>query len=206
VIDLPALFKEVAIDLAPGLLGTAIKEYLRQRAEEARLVLLDEVKKANIDAANAASKDDAIAVVFRFERAVREGTARLNLRLMAKAMAGSLHIGTLVADEFLLYADALATLSRDEIIVIAAILREHRRRRSLLQNENGDTWWRARIALEAEGWSSDRAGTAATRAQRSGFIRAFQVQDYPTFQPTVMLVDLGRTVDFEDALRAEGIR
>ena len=42
-------------------------------------------------------------------RAAREGAARLNLRLLAKAIAGKLRSGSLVAGEFLQYAEALGS-------------------------------------------------------------------------------------------------
>jgi hypothetical protein len=46
----------------------------------------------------------------------------LNVRLLAKAIAGKLRAGSLVADEFLQYAEAIGSLSRDEIHVIGTML------------------------------------------------------------------------------------
>ena len=50
---------------------------------------------------------------FRYLRAATDGAARLKFRLLAKAIAGKLHAGNLVADEFLLYADSFANLKTD---------------------------------------------------------------------------------------------
>jgi hypothetical protein len=212
MVDLPALFKELAIDLVPSPFGAAIKEYMRQRAEEASRILIEEVRKARIDAAQAASRDDAVASIFRFERAVLEGTARLNLRLMAKAMAGRLQIGTLVADEFLLYADAVAALSRDEIIFIAELFKAHLAREAnpalppAYENVAASPWTDAKLALTQAGWTEDQVTTAATRAQRSGLVAAGSAWGGLVFKVTGMLLDVAATVDFEDALRAEGVR
>jgi hypothetical protein len=101
--------------------GAAIARYFRRRTEQARDILFEELRQANIRDTQAPSEDDAIAVIVRYLRAAHEGAARLNLRLLAKAIAGKLRTGDLVADEFLQYAEALGSLSRDEIIVIAAV-------------------------------------------------------------------------------------
>src|SRR5438105_4782962 len=93
--------------------GAVIGLYFRRRGEQARDILFEELRRANISDAQVAPEDDAIAVIIRYLRAAREGTARLNLRLLAKAIAGKLQSSGLVADEFLQYAQALATLSRE---------------------------------------------------------------------------------------------
>jgi hypothetical protein len=103
--------------------GAAVGRYFRRRTEQARDILFEELRQANISDEQAASEDDAIAVIVRYLRAAREGAARLNLRLLAKAIAGKLRSGSLVADEFLQYAEALGSLSRDEIRVIGAMYR-----------------------------------------------------------------------------------
>jgi hypothetical protein len=100
-------------------------------AEQARDILFEELRKANVSDAQAASEDDAIAVVIRYLRAAREGAARLNLRLLAKAIAGKVQSSRLIADEFLQYAEALASLSRDEIIVIGTMYRYWRAHQDL---------------------------------------------------------------------------
>jgi hypothetical protein len=206
---IPAIFGDVTTALVKSLGTAALKAFINRRAKEAGQILLEEVRKANIDAARAASEDDVIGVVFRFERAVREGTARLNIRLMAKAMAGRLKYNRLVADEFLLFADALAALSRDEIIVIAEMLIAYR---AVQEKPPGPTagdgiaavpWHRAKLALENQGWTKDRITTAATRSQRSGFLIAQSAYGGLIFAVSDMLVELGKSVDFDDALRAE---
>jgi len=80
--------------------------YFHRRDELARDILFEELRLANITDARAASEDDAIAVIVRYLRAAREGAARLNIRLLAKAIAGQVRSGSLVADEFLQYAEA----------------------------------------------------------------------------------------------------
>ena len=125
---LPILVGNVTADLlacfhVPGTAtaGSALGQFQKRRLERAREILLEELRSARISAVEAATEDDAIAIIVRYLRAAQEGSARLNLRLMAKVLAGQAHGGVLYADEFLRYADVLASLSREEVITIAAL-------------------------------------------------------------------------------------
>jgi len=195
--------------------GLAIGRYFRRRAEAARDILLDELRQANISDAQAASEDNAIAVIVRYLRSAREGAARLNLRLLAKAIAGQIQLGRLVADEFLQYADALGSLSREEIVVISTLYRMSVAFRHLGPENPADAhkfaniWaptWRELIKA---GMPAEIAATAAARAQRSGLIYASTAPSDlseaggPGYRVSPWLVDLCKTVDFEDALRRE---
>jgi len=182
--------------------GEAVKGYLQRRSDEARAILLDELRLGNIDAANVAAEDDRVAVVYRYLRASWEGSARVNLRLLAKAIVGCLKTNTLVADAFLPHADALAMLSRDEIILLAMMCR--------IQSRFGDAppinelWPPTVQKLEGIGWSKDYADAIAGRAMRSGYVLAASAWSALSFRPSPLLLDLCKTVDFDDALRREG--
>jgi len=135
----------------------------------------------------------------------------MNLRLLAKAIAGQYRASKLVADEFLAVADTLATLTREEVIVIGALYRVH-----MLQAQRpvdlGTTlpehaWIVAQRDLIAEGMDSDLVRASITMAQRTGLIFVGEtMDDQGAFRPSPKLLELGRTVDFQDALRREGIR
>lgn len=188
-----------------------LAEYLRRRAEAARDILFDEIRHGNITAIEAASEDDTIAVILKYLRVAQEGAARVNLRLLAKAIAGRLQIGRLVADEFLADAAALSTLTRDEIIVIAALCRataEHERSKASLPDPaNISTpWVQAEHQLAASGMNLDVALAAATSAQRTGLIYTGRtLDDISSFCVGPLLRRLAQTVDFQDALRREGV-
>jgi hypothetical protein len=210
--------------------GLAIGRFFRRRAEQARDILFEELSLANISEAQAASEDDAIAVIVRYLRAAREGTARLNLRLLAKAIAGKLRTGNLVADEFLQYAEALGSLSRDEIIVIGVVYKvwaEHQRLAATDPAEAAkytDPWVLAMRELSGKGMAEDLVAAVSARAQRSGLIYGMAAPipkttggggfndtvrtgtDFPSaffYHITPMLTELGKTVDFQDALVRE---
>jgi hypothetical protein len=214
--------------------GAVIGRYFRRRGEQARDILFEELRQANISDAQATSEDDAIAVIVRYLRAAREGAARLNLRLLAKAIAGKLQSGHLVADEFLQYTEALGSLSRDEIIVIAAVYRVWTEHQILAATNPAeatkytDPWVLAMRKLTSESMTEELVTATAARAQRSGLIYAIAAPstrvaggtsgspiplqagtDFPSvffYRITPMLVEVGKTVDFQDALLRETSR
>jgi hypothetical protein len=178
--------------------GETVKKFLRDRSEAATAILFDELGRAEILPAQVAAEDDRVAVVYRYLRAAWEGGARVNLRLLAKAIVGRLWLNTLVPDEFLPHADALAALSRDEIVLIATMYRVHYR------NDSKPVWDTAVSELKEFGWSDDHARATAGRALRSGYVIAGTGFGALKFRLSPMLLDLCKTVDFADALRREG--
>lgn len=199
--------------------GLAIGRYFRRRAEDARNVLFEELRRANISDAQAVSEDDAIAVIVRYLRAAREGAARLNVRLLAKAIAGKLRAGSLVADEFLQYAEAIGSLSRDEIQVIGTMYRYWRAHQDLASTDvqeaaakYGDPWGLTSQELMRLGMTEELIYAIASRAQRSGLIYPMSgIGGFPDkagagnliFRVSPLLIELGMTIDFADALRRE---
>ncbi len=189
--------------------GTIVARYLRKKQEEGRDILLEEVRAGGVEVTTAANQDDLVGVIFRYMRAVQEGAARVNLRLLAKVIAGEYRRGSLVADEFLQHADALASMSRDELIVVAALYRAWVEYEAFMDSHPGgmtvtDPWAAAQQALSAEGMGTEEAWAAATRAQRTGLIYTGPtLDDMSTFKVSPTLIKLGKTVDFHDALRRE---
>jgi hypothetical protein len=152
--------------------------YFRRRHEMARDILFEELRHANISDTQAALEDEAIAVIIRYLRAAQEGVARLNLRLLAKAIAGKLRSGSLVAEEFLRYAEALASLSRDEIIVIGAMYRVWAAHQVLAatdpaeaSSKYGDPWGQALKELTEQGMAEELVIASASRAAVRAYLR-----------------------------------
>jgi hypothetical protein len=108
-----------------NLLGVALEKLFQRRVEVARDILLDELRSGTKTLTDD-EMEEVVEILYRHIRAAQEGTARLNLRLMAKVIAGQAHLGNLLADEFLYYADMLAALRREEVIVLGALYRHWR--------------------------------------------------------------------------------
>lgn len=113
-----------AAEAVPGPLRAvgraALKAMLKRRLEAAREIALEEIRVGDRSLWEA-EPDEVVAIVYRYLRAAQEGAARINLRLLARVIAGQAHMGNLKADEFLYYADILASLRREEIIALAKI-------------------------------------------------------------------------------------
>lgn len=88
--NLPEIIHGLIIDGMPGMAVAALKAYRQRLGEAATEILLDELQQGDVDAAKVAAEDERIAVVYRYLRASWEGAARVNLRLLAKAIAGRL--------------------------------------------------------------------------------------------------------------------
>jgi hypothetical protein len=107
----------------------------------------------------------------------------------------------LVADEFLPHADALAALSRDEIILIAEMYRIQSRFENA--EPNGDRWRDTLGKLKQLGWTQGHVLGTAGRALRSGYVVVGSGYGALVFWLSPLLMDLCKTVDFDDALRRE---
>lgn len=173
----------------------ALLAYLRRRADQAREILFEEIADGSAKPTDVYN-DDAVAIIAKYLRATEQGAARLNLRLLAKCIAGQVQRGRLVADEFLDHSEALAVLSHDEIVLIAAMYR-------VAQREATDRRWGVFLNEMKKTWPEDKIRSVAGRATRSGLVVAQGAFGGLIYLPSPMLFDLCRTVDFDDALRRE---
>lgn len=110
-----------------GALGAAVaasvQMLFRKRMETARDIMIEEVRLGNKSLDDAAQLEEIVACMLRYGRAAEEGTARLNLRLMAAAMNGMYLRSRLTANEFLYYTDWLVSLKREEAVLIGVLHR-----------------------------------------------------------------------------------
>ncbi len=125
--QLRTLFEDGVVEAAKGGAAEIIKRVLRHRRRMAFDLLLGELRRGTTTADRLGLENDVVSVLLRYQRAADEGAARLNLRLMAQVIAGSAFTGTLRADEFLTYADMLAALRREEVVLMATMHRIQRR-------------------------------------------------------------------------------
>jgi len=115
-LDNPVL--STALPGAASTFGSMVKEIFERRKTAVRDVIISELGAGAFDEIDAAKRDDFVACVLRIFRAAQEGAARRNLRLMASVMREMCVQSCLTADEFLCHADWLATLRREEIIIL----------------------------------------------------------------------------------------
>lgn len=107
--------------LAATALGLGLEQLRARRMETARDIAIRAIGKGAAHKLAVTDADEFVAVSHRYMRAAIEGTARLNLTLMANVMAGQLQESALYASDFQRYADLLATMSREEVIYMGML-------------------------------------------------------------------------------------
>ncbi len=188
--------------------GESVRALLAKRQREAFDILLEEMRKGDRLTRNASEIDPILSMLLRYQRAAVEGTARLNLRLLAKAIRSQIALSNLVADEFLHWADVLATLRREEIVALSAFLRHLDS--AVVQAEPEDARaGKAQMAMQAElvpsGLFPTRDDLLATLGAltRTGLVLSVAGWSDMLFEPTSRLRNLAKLAPLEEALTDE---
>jgi hypothetical protein len=122
--DVLEWFASAAISSAPT---EILKAYVKRRLDLARETLLEEVSQGEVPLVSAALDDDRVWFHWLYARAAIEGAARENLRLLARLMISLPAAPDLISSRFHLYAKLISTLTRDELLVLAAFIRFEQR-------------------------------------------------------------------------------
>lgn len=197
----------LAASTTSSTLNLAFTRVMAGRAAVAREVLLDELAKGRASPSDPLP-DDTAMVTFRYMRAAQEGAARLNLRLLAGVIAGQLSGSGLYADEFLRWADILAALRREEVIVLGVMQRlndqppnpEHAANPTLM------LWMECQNILNAEYGIEPHVSVAYANALlRTGLVQlapgSMETPMVPL--PTFALSNLSALLEVEGIVRSE---
>ncbi|MFG1188619.1 hypothetical protein [Xanthobacter flavus] len=186
----------------------AIKRVLRKRADAAREIALQEIAAGREHVIlDIPAQDEAVAILWRYLRAAEEGTARLNLRLMASILAGHNEAPFIHASEFLRWADLVTSLSEIEIVFLATLHRE-----CLRQHEHSEAADEAaRRCLIPRFFADEEAYTIAGLALvRTGLIVQISIVGMSgagllggQFKTAPAMMQLGRIADLEGVLARE---
>jgi hypothetical protein len=213
--NLPSHLGALASDFLSGFfvpgasfLGSALQSLIQRRLAGAQDILLEELRRGDRTLPlNISEIDEAVAMMFRYARAAQEGTARLNLRLMAKVIAGQAHLGNLIADEFRRYADVLASLTREEIILIATLHRhwisadvqqaEEERREGIAHQAT------VRDLVPTLFRNEEELKLVASASMRTGLVISVPVWDETIYTTTSLMDKLERFAPFQEALNQE---
>lgn len=207
VADVFALHQLPGGSVAGIAVGTAVSRLLRRRVERAREIFLEELRHGETTLPPD-QIDEGVAIVYRYFRAAQEGAARINLRLMAQAIAGRARLSNLSADEFLRDADMIASLRRDEIILLAEMHRvwtsdwfkqmpEEKRYDALR------TGVEQRLVPSLFKNSHDLRTTAAA-VVRTGLVMTSTLWDGGAYRPTSKMERFVELAPLDEALAQEG--
>jgi len=184
-----------------GLVGFAasrlITTLLARRGEAGRSILIQELRHGE-RSMTSVEIEDSVAVVYRYLRAAQEGTARLNLRLMAKVIAGRARLGNLVADEFLADAEIIASLRRNEIILLATMYQA-----SIATDLGDPEAWAEKKLVPEPFLTKDELRATKAAVVRTGLIETASGYSSIGYTLTPLLDRLISLADIEAALRTE---
>jgi hypothetical protein len=196
-----------ALGIPVNTLSSALGAYIRRNAQDARTILLEELREGKLDALHAANEDEALAVIYRYLLAARDGVARRNLRLLARVIVGLAARDRLFADEFNKYAESLSRLSRDEILVIGRL---HRYRKEAERRQGptvgtGQYWPKFLEELVPKQFPTEEHVIAICCAgMRSGLIVTPRDFDSTGMYATSPIMDeVTELADFQEVLKAE---
>lgn len=152
--------------------------------------------------------DNFVAITHRYFRAAQEGSARLNLRIMAQVIAGQKIDGRLSADEFLQHAEILASLSVNEIVLLGtfyALYQEILKQGKFDHDAAADATKQVLQKLVPRPFESIKEVMATAHAvTRTGLLLPHPgALGGPTFEPTVLLDRLYRLTNLKDAVEKE---
>ncbi|WP_139208515.1 MULTISPECIES: hypothetical protein [Achromobacter] len=199
----------------PGasILGAAAKQALQarfeRRAQEASQILLEEIRSGAARPQDIPLEEPA-AIMLRYARAVHEGVGRLNLRLLASILAGQLAREAVYADEFYRWADVLAGLTPEEVVVLAGYLRHMPEDlRTVRLVELGAEVYQGIYGSDTDHWGAFEATRGALL--RTGLLSisatggAIGGGTNIVFAPTAKLQELGRLVEMQGVLDRSGL-
>lgn len=158
------------------------------------------------------SEDEAAAALFTYLNAAQEGAARNNLEAMAEAIVTEALEPTLTAHVRRRHFTNLASLSLDEIMVLAAFIRAQSEWEASAphSDDDQDLWFRVKNAHVGQGRAfaeKDALKAVCSALLRTGYLQLVTYYGGSIgFLPTGQLVEVSRLVDLDAAMaRAQGV-
>jgi hypothetical protein len=194
--------------LGGGALSTALGSVLGWRLEEAEEILDSELRQIKRRLSRVGEVEEAAGMVFRYIRAAQEGALQINLRIMAKVIRGLASGARPKAAEFLRYADAVSSLSVDEICVISSLLEKTIELDQLgLTSDRDGKAWSLMIEDMVPRLFADQQTVAEIllTASRTGLITKAAPFKLGPFCTTPLLHDLADLASLDRAIVEEGV-
>ncbi|MFY3630794.1 hypothetical protein ACOTFH_29525 [Achromobacter xylosoxidans] len=199
------------LDPVTGVFATVLKEgygrFAKNKIEEAERVLEEEILR-DPQAIERLKQDpeSTAARTFRYIRAATVGTAHENLRILARLVVHGDGSRAIPADDFLYYAHTIESLRHDEMVVLAAIIRE-RLRRERLGAADVDADVRKQVIDGLKGTFTENESDGLFGAlQRTGFVYMTSGYGGGGWHVSPQLMRLEATVQFTEAVAAAKAR
>ncbi|MEM7043853.1 MAG: hypothetical protein AAF543_13670 [Pseudomonadota bacterium] len=211
---LPDSFAQLASELwvassgSAGLLSSALGRVLSWRLEEAEDILDSELRRIKRRLTRVGEVEEAAGMVLRYIRAAEEGTANINLRIMAKVICGLAARSRAKASDFLRYADAVASLTVEEICVVTCLLEKTAELDELgVTKDRDNKAWSNMIDDLVPRMFTDQQHVAEIllAASRTGLVTKAAPFKLGPFCTTPFLRDLAELASLQRAITEEGL-
>lgn len=158
-------------NLGSTITKAAINKLVQERRQKAIEILISKIRAGNQGKTifDAAEVEALVPIVHRFIRAAEEGTARRNLIVLARVVAGQISSNALYPDKFLAWCDTIASLSYEELIFLGEFYKFHSESRTGSRADEALQNTRKKLA-EIYKISFDTTDALASACQRTGFV------------------------------------
>jgi hypothetical protein len=179
--------------------------YLQRRRKEAADILIEEVAKGSSGPINftESDADPLIEIIYRFSKAVADGAARENLRLLAQVIVGLKKNKALDPDKFRKWANTLEQLTRDELIILGKAIAVSRKIVAAGPDAPNDFWQTLKSELEAGHYPASEIDPLCASVSRYGLLVPVSAWGGMVYMPTPWLEELGALADVEGIAAAK---
>jgi len=198
----------VASSVNADRLSPALGRVMSWRLEEAEDVLDSELRQIKRRLTRVGEVEEAAGMVLRYIRAAQEGTSLINLRIMAKVIRGLAARARAKAADFLRYADAVASLTVEEICVVTCLLEKTVELDELgLSKERDNKAWAQLINDLVPRMFTDQQHVAEIllSVSRTGLVTKAAPFKLGPFCTTPFLHDLAELASLQRAITDEGL-
>jgi hypothetical protein len=188
-------------------LSAALNRVLEWRLEDAAEILDSELQQVKRRLSRVGEVEEAAGMVLRYIRAAEEGTAAINLRIMAKVIRGLASGSRLQSCHFLRYAEAIAPLTAEEIFIISALYEKtvELERQGLTRDRDNQAWAMTTEELVPLMFDDEQSLAEVTlTASRTGLVTKAGPFKLGPFCVTPLLNDLARLASLRRAIIDEG--
>jgi hypothetical protein len=186
-------------ELAKSGLGPAFGQLIKKRERDG-FRIMEEAFQTGSQHPCTVDPESFAGMIYRYHRAMIEGTARVNLRIIANLIKGISSTDDLLADEFLHFADVIASFRREELVLLAVLYR------LTLASTKEDQYAWDEVVTELVPHpfkSSNELAGIATGVARSGFLIDADRIGGAAFLLSPVGLDIIRMTAFESALEME---
>lgn len=168
---------------------------VEKRRLEASELLIEELRQGAVSF-DEADIDPFVLILLRFVRAVDEGVAKENLKLMAKVIAGLKKNKALQDNEFSRWAATLSDLTRDEIVAIGKAFQLTRT--PTFDPDGVDQFWQPfKASMQSGNYSEEQMMAICASISRYGLLLPVSVWGGLIYHPSEWLVELGTLAEME---------